>query len=171
MPAFPPPPVIPQLCFPTLELQRGSSELDQRHCCHLVTLAINLLLPDFCGKVSSPVRFSFLFRNWQIEKHAGSGTCPWGGCVPSLDCGSEVASKISAHNRGDKLFLLRVCLHWEVYHYNYTLCYTSISTPYECSYFEISVSKQSYTGVFSSIIMLANSKCRPDFRRQCHVTG
>lgn len=79
-----------------------------------------------------------------------------------------MASKISAYNEPDKIFFLRVCLHREVYQNNYTICYTSISTLYDCSYFEISVSKQSYTGVFSSIIMLVNSELRPAFRHRCY---
>lgn len=41
---------------------------------------------------------------------------------------------------------------------NYTSCYTCISTLYEFSYFDISVSKQSYTGIFSIIIMLVSSE-------------
>lgn len=53
---------------PTLEQQRGNSELDQRHCCYLVTLATKLLLPDFCGKVDFSVSLSF-FGSHLREAH------------------------------------------------------------------------------------------------------
>lgn len=69
-------------------------------------------------------------------------------------------------NQTSWVFFLR-----EVYQNNYTLCYTSISTSYECSYFEISVAKQSYMGVLSNIIMLVNSEWRAASRHQCYFVG
>lgn len=160
-------PQLSHSSVPTLELRRGSSELDQRHSCYLVTLATDLLLPNLCGKVDFSVYFSFFFFCSGLADRGAHGLwdLPFGWVC------SEVAAIFGAPNEPDKLFFLRVCLHREVYHYNYTLCYTSISTLYECSYFEISVSKQSCTSVFSSVIMLANSQWRPAFRRQCYVRG
>lgn len=79
-----------------------------------------------------------------------------GGCaLPFI--WSEIASKISVYNETDKLELL-INEGREFYQSNYTSCYTCISTQYEFSYFEISVSKQSYTGIFSIIIMLVTSE-------------
>lgn len=46
----------------------------------------------------------------------------------------------------------------EFYQNNYTLCYICISILHEFSYFEISMSKQSYTGIFSIIILLVCSE-------------
>lgn len=80
-------PQLSHSSVPTLELRRGSSELDQRHSCYLVTLATDLLLPNLCGKVDFSVYFSFFFffvQAWQIEEHMGCGTCLLGGCAQRL---------------------------------------------------------------------------------------
>lgn len=59
----------------------------------------------------------------------------------------------------------------EFYQNNYTLCYICISILHEFSYFEISMSKQSYTGIFSIIILLVCSEWRPAFRHQGYFVG
>lgn len=46
----------------------------------------------------------------------------------------------------------------EFYQNNYTSCYTCIPPNMNFFYFEISMSKQSYTGIFNIIIMLISSE-------------
>jgi len=103
------------------------------------------------------------------EAHMAVGPVFWVGVRFLSSAGQRLLLKSVHKMNQTSFFFIRVCLHREVYQNNYTLCYTSTSTLYdECSYFEISVSKQSCTGVFSSIIMLVNSEWRPAFRHRCY---